>query len=417
MTSGRMTTAMMRRFLKVVLPAAGVLAISGEAQAQEVQVTGPLAGAPAVRNLRLHRKQRFEIAPTLSFTLLDEYQRHILIGARLNYNITDWLAIGVWGAFGPVRQTTGLSDKIQSTNDQRYSSSNPTFNTAVGSTDRRLVAVNVGKEFKQQLGRINWLVSPQITATPFRGKLAIFQKIFVDTDAYFFAGPAFVNLTEREDCGAGTTVNCSERENAALGDKSVAKTKGTASRLAIAPTFGLGLTFYTGKWTSFGMEWRGLPFSWNTGGFDVKGGGENGRFPDNKVDSSDRQFHFNQMLTLSFGMYLPTEMKSSELSGQVGFETRVSKRRPRNAGLRNDKGRFPPGKRPFRFRARCGRALSHRRRRFPCRRCRSRRRRSARRASGGARRGPPICGRRIPRRPCFVCAPTPRRGLARRAAR
>lgn len=52
------------------------------------------------------------------------------------------------------------------------------------------------------------------------------KEIFVDTDAYFFAGPAFVNLTEREDCGAGTTVNCSERENAALGDRAWRRRRG-----------------------------------------------------------------------------------------------------------------------------------------------------------------------------------------------
>src|SRR5579884_3135109 len=71
-----------------------------DAAAQEIQLTGPLKGAPAVRDLRLYREGRFEIAPTVSFTLLDEYRRTILVGARLNYNIKDWIAIGVWGAYG-----------------------------------------------------------------------------------------------------------------------------------------------------------------------------------------------------------------------------------------------------------------------------------------------------------------------------
>ena len=56
--------------------AAGVLVGStGDAQAQEIQLTGPLAGAPPARHLRLYRQGRFEIAPTVSFTLLDEYRR------------------------------------------------------------------------------------------------------------------------------------------------------------------------------------------------------------------------------------------------------------------------------------------------------------------------------------------------------
>ena len=299
---------MIGRLLKVVLPVAALLAISGEASAQETQVTGPLAGAPAVRGLRLHRKGRFELAPAISFSLLDEYQRTILVGARINYNITDWLGIGAWGAFGAIKTTTGLSAKIQDTNDARFKGAPA---SAAAATDRRLTDANVGQDFKSQLGAINWVIAPQITAVPFRGKLALFQKIFVDTDAYFFAGPAFVNLTERENCGSAGTPDCSAVTKP--GDfTSVAKTKGQTSRLAIAPTFGLGLNFYTNKWTSVGLEWRGLPFSWNTGGFDTRGGGQNAKFPDNKIDDQDRQFKFNQMITISVGFYLPTENKVSE---------------------------------------------------------------------------------------------------------
>src|SRR5687768_3142117 len=50
-----------------------VVAAPSSASAQEIQLTGPLKGAPAVRQLRLYREGRLEIAPTVSFTLLDEY--------------------------------------------------------------------------------------------------------------------------------------------------------------------------------------------------------------------------------------------------------------------------------------------------------------------------------------------------------
>ena len=92
----------MRRILTVLCALLGIFA-SSRATAQEIQLTGPLAGAPAVRQLRLHRQGRVEIAPSVSFTLLDEYQRTILPGGRLTYNLADWLAIGVWGAFGAVK--------------------------------------------------------------------------------------------------------------------------------------------------------------------------------------------------------------------------------------------------------------------------------------------------------------------------
>ena len=92
---------MKRRFVRTVLAAVAVaaaLSATGSADAQELQLTGPLKGAPAVRHLRLYRQGRFEIDPAVSFSLLDEYRRTILVGARINYNITDWLALGVWGA-------------------------------------------------------------------------------------------------------------------------------------------------------------------------------------------------------------------------------------------------------------------------------------------------------------------------------
>ncbi|HEX9296875.1 MAG TPA: hypothetical protein VF881_13615, partial [Polyangiaceae bacterium] len=158
---------------------------------------------------------------------------------------------------------------------------------------------SLGPDFKDQLGSIDWVVAPQITLVPFRGKLAIFQKIFVDTDAYVFGGPAFVGLKEREDCGPGVGPDCPA-------------TFGRKSRTAIAPTFGLGLTFYMGKFTSLGLEWRFLPFAWNTGGFDTRGGAPDGRFPDNKISKEDREFKLNMLLGLNFGIYLPTGLKSSE---------------------------------------------------------------------------------------------------------
>ena len=277
----------MRRFITVSAILLGVLGASGRATAQEIQLTGPLAGAPAVRQLRLHRAGRVEFTPSISFTLLDEYQRNILAGARLGYNLTEWLGIGVWGAYGVVHTATGLSDHIQTVTQQRRATEN------AGSINNLLTAGSIGPNFKNQLGTMQWVVAPQITFTPFRGKLAIFQKIFVDTDAYLFEGPAFVGLKERADC-----TDC-------VGNFA------TTTRMQIAPTFGFGLTFYMGKWASLGLEWRGLPYAWNTGGFDTHGGPPDGRFPDNKISKDDHEFKFNQLISVNLGFYLPASLKSS----------------------------------------------------------------------------------------------------------
>jgi hypothetical protein len=281
-----------KRLLSVLAAALALFAFAEHAQAQQILLTGPLAGAPAVRKLRLHRRGRFEIAPAVSFTLLDEYQRTILLGARLNYNFTDWLAFGAWGALGSViRIPTYLTDQVQSVNASRRAADPGEPPTTL---DRRLTETNLGPDFKKQLGGIDWVVAPQLTAVPFRGKLALFQSIYLDTDLYFFGGPAFVGLTERKNCDV------------------CAGNYGTASRVAIAPTFGLGFTFYINKWSALGFEYRGLPFSWNTAGFDTAGGGKDKKFPDNKITNDDRQFNFNQLLTVSYNIYLPFQYRVSE---------------------------------------------------------------------------------------------------------
>jgi len=287
---------MKRRFVRTVLAALAVgaaLSAAKAADAQELQLTGPLKGAPAVRHLRLYRQGRFEIAPSVSFTLLDEYRRTILVGARVNYNITDWLAIGVWGAAGVVSSTTDLTDKIN-----------------VTSPPDNLTAINVKHtgspaggtvEFADQTAKISYVVAPQVTFIPFRGKLAIFNKIFVDTDLYIAGGVAFVGLQERADCGGQGQVACNLPSSFDL-----------ASKSKIAPTFGVGLTFYPSSFVSFGVEYRALPFSWNRSGFDSRGSGPNGNFPDGQVNSDDETFKFNQFVTIALGFSFPTKPKISE---------------------------------------------------------------------------------------------------------
>lgn len=288
-----------KRLLTALTAGLALLGITEHSQAQELYLTGPLAGAPAVRKLRLYRQTRFEIAPAVSFTLLDEYQRTILLGARLQFNFTDWLAIGGWGGLGSViRLPTALTDNIQSVNAERRATvagcmaGDPACNGP--RLTQRLTEVNLGPNLKNQLGGIEWVAAPQLTVTPFRGKLALFQSIYLDTDVYLSAGPAFVGLKERKNCNP-----CKDEFK-------------TATRTAIAPTAAAGFSFYVNKWSAIGFEYRLLPFAWNIGGFDTAGGGKDNQFPDNKITDADQRFRWNQMMTVSYNFYLPTQYKVSE---------------------------------------------------------------------------------------------------------
>jgi hypothetical protein len=281
-------TTMKRRFVRTVFAAAtaaAMLLLVGAAEAQEIQLTGPLKGAPAVRRLRLYRQGRAEIAPSVSFTLLDEYRRTILVGGQLNYNILDWLGIGVWGAAGAISSTTDLTDRID----------------AVAPRDP-LTAVNVSRgSFAEQTAQISWVVAPQLTFIPFRGKLAIFNKIFVDTDFYISGGPSFVGVQERQNCGGAGELLCSNP-----------KSFGLTSNTKIFATGAVGLTFYPAGVWSFGVEYRALPFSWNRAGFDSRGAGPNGNFPDQQVNDKDATFKFNQLVTIAIGFYIPIAPKLSD---------------------------------------------------------------------------------------------------------
>ena len=299
-TKGKTT----RRLLSALAASFALFAFAERAEAQEILLTGPLAGAPAVRKLRLHRQGRFEIAPAVSFTLLDEYERTIFLGARLNYNLTDWLGIGVAGAYGGlIRIPTALSEHIQEVNAQRRASAAQSNREYSKTLTGRLTGVNLGNDFKKQLGGIDWFIAPQVTLVPFRGKIALFQSIYLDTDLYIFGGPAFVNLVERKDCDRAKGQQCD-----------VPASFNRGNRLTIAPTFGLGLNFFPRglEWGALGFEWRALPFAWNTAGFDTAGTGKDNDFPDNSIGPDDQRFKFNQMLTLNFSFYLPTKARTSE---------------------------------------------------------------------------------------------------------
>ncbi len=270
--------------------AAAALALAGTtaaletpASAQEIVLTGPLKGQPPVRDLRLYRQGRFEIAPAFTFSLLDEYRRTIIVGAKLQYNFTDWLGIGLWGGYGLINYSTDLTDQINDIAPRNnLTATNLTPNKGNSDTD-----------FNNQVSRLQWVVAPQVTVAPFRGKLALFQALFVDTEAYLFGGIAFVGTSERADCGDTGQLACN---NPASFER--------AGKFNVTGTFGLGLTFFMADFINLGVEYRALPFSWNRAGFDSRGSGPNGDFPDNKINSEDRTFKFNQMFTVSIGFML-----------------------------------------------------------------------------------------------------------------
>jgi outer membrane beta-barrel protein len=291
--------------LGLTLAASGVSVGTPRAQAQEFQVTGPLAGAPAVRKMRIYRDNRFEIRPEFGATLVDEFTRTMFVGAQIGYHFTDWLGIHAFFDYG-ISLATNLTDQVKSRGQR---------------TDYNALSLPDPNNFDQQVGKMKFLTGIQATFIPLRGKLALFQAAFVDTDFYLFGGVAFANVEERADvAGSLTTGVCNPvtlREARVDGnfddaDDDCKRTQTQrASRIALAPTFGVGLSMYFTDYLAMTLEYRAFPFKWNTSGTDEGGLGKNresdssGAFPDGRINADDRTSQFNQMFKLGFAFYLP----------------------------------------------------------------------------------------------------------------
>ncbi len=295
----------MSRILTVTTLAAALLVAdaalpANQAHAQEIQITGPLAGQPAVRRMRLYRKGRILLEPNFAFTLQDEFTRTLFAGLHAGYYFTDWIGIGLWGAYGVVGLDTGLTDQI----------------TAQGvTTDRNRLSLPSRAGFPDQTGSLTWAAALQLEFVPLRGKLAIFQKLFVDTDFYIFLGAAFVGVEERADvhlAGVGETAGTEcGGDSAAVAACLQTSQTARATRVAIAPTFGAGLTMMFNDFVGLNFNWRAIPFSWNTSGTD-ESGDEAGDFPDGAIDEDDRFLKLNQVFQVGIMIYLPTAPEITE---------------------------------------------------------------------------------------------------------
>lgn len=282
--------------------------VTSSASAQEVQIKGPLAGAPAVRHMRVYRDGRFQLQPQFSSTLVDEFSRTLFVGAQIGYHFTDWLGIHGFFDYG-ISLDTDLTDQI-SRNGQR--------------TDTNALSLPSPAGFPNQIGQLKFLTGVQATFIPLRGKLALFQALFVDTDFYLFAGVAFAQVQERANvkrqgsmpalCSAAGLRAAREDGPAAFdtANRRCLETQdATSTRLAVAPTFGVGLSLYMTEYLALTLEYRAFPFKWNTSGTDEGGQDRSrreasgGSFPDGEIDENDRTKQFNQSFRLGFAFYFP----------------------------------------------------------------------------------------------------------------
>ena len=271
----------------------GLQGNASSASAQEVQVSGPLAGAPAVKKLRLWRDTRLHLEPFFAFTIGDEYSRSLVVGGEVRFHFLDWLGIGGWGGYSVGQLDTNLTKEVQ----------------AKGvTTNANRLDLPTREGFSDQVGRVNWWSGVEVHFVPFRGKLAMFQKIFFDADLDFFVGAAFVGVEERANAvglpSPGAVTGCQIEGIPGL-DANCTNSQGARSkRTAIAPSFGVAFSAFFRDFLGVSFRWRGIPFKYNTGGTDNNNDGQ--------IDSSDRLKQFNNMFTVGLIFVLPPKIKTTD---------------------------------------------------------------------------------------------------------
>jgi outer membrane beta-barrel protein len=286
---------------------AGGLALAPSAHAQGIQITGPLAGQPAVRRMRQYRVDRVQlIVPTVGYTLQDEFARSLMVGMEANVHFTDFLGVGVWGAAANFGNSFFINSDL--TNQVSVNGQ---------ATGRNRLSMPTSENFEEQVARLQGVVSAHLLFAPLRGKLSLFQGVFIDADFYILAGFALAFVQERADAvmspGAGQS-NAAVCSGTPTTSAECAATQTLRKdRIAPAPIFGVGLNMYFNSWLGLAIQWRAFPFNMNPAGTDEAGGtGGSVSIPDGVINDADQRFYFHHMINVGLIINLPPDASSTQ---------------------------------------------------------------------------------------------------------
>lgn len=219
----------------------------------------PLDGQPAVRRRVQMRKLRFEVTPQFITSINQDYKHAFGPGLNMQFHLTDWLAVGVQGAY-LLNADTALEDKVRAQlpgGDYTY---NGGPNTIHG--PQPTLAIH-----DQHVLGINSIFSGYAQITPFYGKIAFFSALFVNYDLYVNGGVGFVNYKQKNCC---TVVQGADGKSGTPADPNVQDASLFAG-LKVGGQIGVGAHIYFNEWIGLQFELRDYIVGANPGGFDVNG--------------------------------------------------------------------------------------------------------------------------------------------------
>jgi outer membrane beta-barrel protein len=242
----------------------------------------PLEGQPAVRRRLLLRKLRFEVTPQFVTSINQDYKHAFGPGINLQFHLTDWLAIGVQGAY-TLNTNTGLEDKVRSALPDeavmpynKYSGPQPTRQMH----DSRVLSVGA-------------IFSAYAQVTPFYGKIAFFSALFVNYDLYVNGGIGFVNYTS-SCCRIPDTTG---KPNSNVNQEDPNTQNVRFDGLKIGGQIGVGAHIYFNEWFGLQFELRDYIVGANPGGLDTNG--------DRHLDSHDEGAQNNIFFGVGLTFMLP----------------------------------------------------------------------------------------------------------------
>lgn len=332
----------MHRIRTLTVMAATLAAVTLLPDTAEAKRKSPLEGKPVVvRKLELH-KMRVGITPFVGMSLSQAFVHKGYAGARLHFDITDWIGIKGMFAYGVINRDAKLLKGL--VGDGEGSGSLPVGDTPGTATNPTAAPVRSQNDFnnpapllhdfKSGLTRNNWLASFDVVFTPFSGKLGLFSGIFTEYDLYLFGGLGLSSFGKHYADAKSTNELLAAAGQGLQTEYPTAGNPASAAAycrpgmdptadinrecflhpvkadtgIKVGPSFGGGIHIFLADWASINVDVQDImslnnPAGLNSTTTDVPP----------KVDKKDANWNHNVMMSLGVTFYLPPKAKRSEL--------------------------------------------------------------------------------------------------------
>jgi len=258
----------------------GMALLTASASAEERK--SPLDGQPAIRHRWEMRKGRFELGPSVGFSINRALRQAILVGAKLEYHLNDWLSLGADFGYG-INLDTGLTTELK--NQCEGTCMGPAYYP--DGTEKSFDA------HKERFSNIQLAGDVRVAFTPISGKMGLFSKLFVGYDLYAFAGLGLALMSNKYD--------------------GPSEIDGITQGFRVGPAFGFGMHLFMTKYFSMGVEIKDIAFSDNESGGDLTRGLSDDELRDGtiKLDKDDKQFSNHWFVGINFTFFLPAGVEMS----------------------------------------------------------------------------------------------------------